>query len=137
MGLKKARKMKWISVKDRLPTFDGDVLCFSGGGRASVKLYQTHNGGFFFGNYSVNITHWMELPIAPSSKDSDNIKKSLPSSIRGSTHYDLTFCVHLKVIDGELCQLTRNGAWITSDHKHGVKALDLESDIIELRNRYV
>lgn len=131
--------MGWISVKDRLPTFDGDVLCFRGGepGRALVKLYQTHNGAFFFGNYGADVTHWMELPAPPTFEEADNIKRSIPSSIRGSTHYDTTFCVHLRVIDGELCQLTNGGAWIASDHKHGVDALKLESDIVELRSRYV
>lgn len=131
--------MEWISIKDRLPTFDGDVLCFSDrtSDRASVKLYQTHNGGFFFGNYGVDVTHWMELPNPPTAEGANNIQKSAPSSIRGSTHYDTTFNVHLKVINGELCQLTSNQMWVASDHKDGIDAINTEVDIIELRSRYV
>jgi len=63
---------RWISVEDRLPEKDKDVLCYS-----------NKNGGYMFFGYRGwmieewmeggslhigNVTHWMPLPEAPKEE---------------------------------------------------------------------
>ena len=54
--------------------------------------------------------------------------------IDGSTHYDITFKCHLKIINGNLCVLSGSGLWVKSLHRLGVGAIEHEEAIIELQN---
>ena len=69
--------MKWISVKDRLPAFDTDVLVFvqpEGIRMATFGKFDSPviNGAYAFEiwdsgfyEYSNEITHWQPLPEPP------------------------------------------------------------------------
>ncbi len=64
---------QWISVKDRLPEINVDVLIIYGRLPFYHLAFLTHNGDiqFFWGNYSNieysldDVTHWMPLPKPP------------------------------------------------------------------------
>ena len=57
---------EWISVKDRMPDDDTDVLVY-GGGRYNVAAHTSDNGNGWYhnGNYFIKATHWRELPEPP------------------------------------------------------------------------
>ena len=59
----------WIPVTERLPEEDEDVLCFTG---EDMKVgYHRDEWGQdewttgYFGSGTINVTHWMPLPIPP------------------------------------------------------------------------
>jgi len=54
------------------------------------------------------------------------------ASVKGSTHYDLDFKQHLKVVNGKLLYLNSVGSWQLSAHRLGVDAIGYESAIIEV-----
>ena len=63
---------EWISVKDRLPEIDTQVLCFTG---SSVQLAMYEGNDKWFTNYhsytleGKNLfTHWMPLPEPPKEE---------------------------------------------------------------------
>jgi hypothetical protein len=60
----------WISVNDRLPETDKDVLVRHCGGKLEVKHLpkkeEGHSRAWYPGGLSIeNSTHWMELPHPP------------------------------------------------------------------------
>ena len=62
--------MVWISVKDRLPKEDTDVLVYSKSGNMSVLHYSPDDGKHAWGWYPgglpiCNSSHWMPLPTSP------------------------------------------------------------------------
>ncbi len=66
---------KWISVKDRLPEVDVEILFFCGTRiRFGEYVWYGLNEGDYrwrdavFGDYLIDITHWMPLPEPPKDK---------------------------------------------------------------------
>ena len=65
--------MEWISVNDKLPKHEEDVLCaFLGWDNITfqrVLSYDTENEVWYDweGNCYRKITHWMELPSEPKN----------------------------------------------------------------------
>jgi len=67
---------EWISVKDKFPRYNQDVLTFAPG-MAMPIVVDRHNG--YYGedddewyegwNTGRNITHWMPLPKPPKDRD--------------------------------------------------------------------
>lgn len=55
--------MKWISVKDELPSEDDKYLIVTPDGYIKLIQYYEHHNGTFFGG--VIATHWMPLPEPP------------------------------------------------------------------------
>jgi hypothetical protein len=62
--------MKWISVKDRLPPNDLDVLAYRDSDGWIVACYYNHYGAFMldFDQEAYLISHWMPLPEPPKNK---------------------------------------------------------------------
>lgn len=61
-------RMEWISVKDRLPLDDGDVLVYSRkiGGIISIDCYDVTNKIWLdSASWGRIVTHWMPLPEIP------------------------------------------------------------------------
>lgn len=58
-------------------------------------------------------------------------------SKNGSTHYDLDFNQHLKVINGNLCYLHESGLWQKSAHRLGVDAIDYEKAIVPVTHQEI
>lgn len=63
---------KWISVKDRLPTENGDVLvCIGERKHEKIEMYyycgdnMWETGQYMADTEFCGITHWMPLPQAP------------------------------------------------------------------------
>ena len=72
--------MHWISVKDRLPEDDGEVLACNGndvfiahceGDYWAVYLLNTEDD--CYEQHVVKVTHWMPLPEPPEVKKNDNL----------------------------------------------------------------
>lgn len=72
--------MEWISVKDRLPETDEDVLCWYEYFRYGSynRLFQTYGIGYYInGNWGgevscgqqAKVLYWMPLPEPPHEKD--------------------------------------------------------------------
>jgi hypothetical protein len=63
---------KWISVKDRLPNEDENVLTYS-----SNPFYETFYINRLIGKdewlYD-GVTHWMPLPEPPESEDDEDVR---------------------------------------------------------------
>ena len=61
---------EWISINDRLPKVGQKVLTYDGSKRVFCCVVERHR---FKVHYTVwdhsNVTHWMELPEPPSSKE--------------------------------------------------------------------
>lgn len=64
--------MDWISVKDRLPEDDNEVLVYYGGSRVKWKYgieFVNYINGECYGwcgqDQLVSVTHWMPLPAPP------------------------------------------------------------------------
>lgn len=57
--------MEWISVKEKLPRGDRQVLCYStnNGGYSFISPLGTYDGRWI---RSFKITHWMPLPECPN-----------------------------------------------------------------------
>jgi hypothetical protein len=58
---------KWISVKDRLPEEEKEVLCYLGNalGKGIVVAFRRHGDWYFDGWKCPTVTHWMPLPEPP------------------------------------------------------------------------
>lgn len=60
----------WISVKDRLPDFNVDVIAYSHWGE--LRITRIDSSGEFdtypFSSDAHKITHWMPLPKPPKSE---------------------------------------------------------------------
>lgn len=79
-----AAQPKWISVAERLPEDDAEVLTHAvdcnGGSAFAITSYTHHMHGYniegwcspwqHFHNYYI-VTHWMPLPVPPRSDDHD------------------------------------------------------------------
>ena len=72
---------QWISVEDRLPTDQKDVLCYYGFDRGDGDLGMMFMGVLCYFCYDENphwqhadhnlvVTHWMPLPTPPTEKES-------------------------------------------------------------------
>jgi len=57
---------QWISVKDRLPENDNEVLIVASG-EVTTAFYEAGDFGWSYGTtgYETTITHWMPLPKPP------------------------------------------------------------------------
>lgn len=74
---------EWISVEDRLPEKNQDVLVYSGnfiGGMMNVYTYVGNDNwaddyGHWGNTELEGITHWMSLPTPPTTK---HCEKNLP-----------------------------------------------------------
>ena len=67
----KENKMEWISVKDRLPDKENEVLVFEFRGDVSMAYisgYEWRNFESDFKMDSSYITHWMPLPEPPKEQ---------------------------------------------------------------------
>lgn len=70
----------WISVKDRLPELNGWYMAWFQGDHAILDF--DNQIGWYWGDgehvmeesYAIHITHWMELPDAPSATDCETSK---------------------------------------------------------------
>jgi hypothetical protein len=58
----------WISVKDRLPDDDTQVLAVDRYGDQEVVLFVD---GYFQPDYIGEVTHWMPLPKPPKGEDNE------------------------------------------------------------------
>ena len=61
---------KWISVKERLPEVEADILAYIGEG-SFVVCWMTHDGYWQCPAYLMDkddVTHWMPLPRPPKEK---------------------------------------------------------------------
>ena len=61
---------KWISVKDRLPEEEKEVLCYLGNalGKGIVVAFRRHGDWYFDGWKCPTVTHWMPLPEPPKGE---------------------------------------------------------------------
>ena len=69
------RKQEWISVDERLPETNEEVLVYSSVGKIYTACYIRVDGiEFWFENIDGfrEITHWMPLPEAPKMKGEKN-----------------------------------------------------------------
>jgi len=60
--------IKWISVEDKLPEDDRDVLVYYGNNRCGVEWINWVKGkcyGWCGEDNIVSVTHWMPLPESP------------------------------------------------------------------------
>jgi hypothetical protein len=55
--------MQWISIKDRLPACDKEVLCTEGENVFIGRLEDIGWSGYDF--MSCDVTHWMPIPKPP------------------------------------------------------------------------
>jgi len=61
----------WVSVEDRLPEDDENVLCFWGWGIATAA-YSSEDGVWEgAADYAGRVTHWMPLPSTPQNPRSE------------------------------------------------------------------
>lgn len=62
------KKMEWISIKERLPERDAEVLVFSTINGITIDFITSprSDGTIMFLNEGPHVTHWMELPENPS-----------------------------------------------------------------------
>jgi len=70
----KGLRMKWISVKERLPEIDKPVLVFRGYDISIASVFEYTDGEKFWrheatDNNCPNVTHWMPLPKEPLSNE--------------------------------------------------------------------
>ena len=69
----RARVPKWISVDDRLPEDDSDVLAYLRGGDEG-RIYPANyaKGVWFDCNFDIPVTnattHWMPIPVPPKGE---------------------------------------------------------------------
>jgi len=59
---------EWISVKDRLPEFEQDILICRDLGEARIVQTEEYQGSLYWGTSYNNVTHWMPLPEPPEVK---------------------------------------------------------------------
>ena len=58
---------EWISVEERLPEAEVDVLVTDDNGYVYVSRY--HVGSISFWSAMKEVTHWMPLPAPPEEND--------------------------------------------------------------------
>lgn len=60
-------EQNWISVKDRLPEEETEVLCYLGNavGKGIVVAFRRRGDWYFDGWTCPTVTHWMPLPQPP------------------------------------------------------------------------
>jgi hypothetical protein len=65
----------WIPVGERLPDDDRDVFVFDDKGERWLGYYDHSGAGqwFFCSGEEANITHWMDMPPAPSAVPSARV----------------------------------------------------------------
>jgi hypothetical protein len=63
--------MEWVSVKERKPADNRNVLTCDATGTVEMGWYEERTGNWFAGGElpEYRITHWMPLPSAPSKAD--------------------------------------------------------------------
>ena len=61
---------KWISVRDRLPEEETEVLCYLGNAlwKGIVVAFRRHGDWYFDGWKCPTVTHWMPLPEPPKEE---------------------------------------------------------------------
>ena len=62
---------EWISVKERLPEVEADILAYIGEG-SFVVCWMTHDGYWQCPAYLMDkddVTHWMPLPEPPKEEE--------------------------------------------------------------------
>jgi hypothetical protein len=66
-----AKRGEWISVKDRLPEEEKEVLCYLGNalGKGIVVAFRRHGDWYFDGWKCPTVTHWMLLPEPPKEDE--------------------------------------------------------------------
>lgn len=98
--------MEWISVKDRLPGFNIDVLAYSQYGEIRITCID-NSGGFDTYPFSSDVhevTHWMPLPEPPKKRKSiTQAFKELRESGAGEA-WDKVKCVCAELGRGK-CEL--------------------------------
>ena len=61
--------MEWISVKERLPDFTGNVLAVDTKRRVRLMIYDDDDKDFMTHNgLVIEVTHWMPLPEPPKGE---------------------------------------------------------------------
>jgi hypothetical protein len=91
--------MEWISVKERMPERETDVLIF-GDGRLSLG-YLLYNMDVFLCNdtsnesKTFNITHWMPLPAIPQINSTNELFGSKATIIGNLCYLDNGTCYDL------------------------------------------
>lgn len=65
---------KWISVKDRLPEEEKEVLCYLGNSIAKLMVVAFRRCGewYFDGWPCPTVTHWMPLPKPPKEDEKND-----------------------------------------------------------------
>lgn len=63
-------RQQWISVEDRLPEEETEVLCYLGNalGKGIVVAFRRHGDWYFDGWKCPTVTHWMPLPEPPKEE---------------------------------------------------------------------
>ena len=67
----KENKMEWISVKDRLPEKEDDVLAYEFRGDVSIAYISGYEWRNLESGYVMDasyVTHWMPLPEPPKEQ---------------------------------------------------------------------
>lgn len=61
---------EWISVKDRLPEEEKEVLCYLGNSlaKSTVVAFRRRGEWYFDGWICPTVTHWRPLPEAPKEE---------------------------------------------------------------------
>ena len=73
---KVSRKGEWISVEDRLPAYEQQVIALSESGEVTLGIISPSTNEKEYGKYCADnafecltfVTHWMPLPEAPKMK---------------------------------------------------------------------
>ncbi len=61
--------MEWISIEDKIPESDYDVIVCTTRNYIEKASYDESSKKFFSNGYFVkNVTHWMELPETPKDQ---------------------------------------------------------------------
>ncbi len=65
---------KWISVEERLPEDNQEVITYSSSGEIEVLIYDNHDIKDTFVKYGAlvrvyNVTHWMTIPKPPKESE--------------------------------------------------------------------
>ncbi len=79
------REIKWISVREKLPSYGQMVLAYSADSYNKIETLQVYNAGNSEGGISIGhdfqserVTHWASLPTPPIEKGVEPLKKIKP-----------------------------------------------------------
>lgn len=66
---------QWISVEEKLPDFDGQVIVAFVSGETRARFFNFQKKTFYMDDVNLNliVTHWMPLPTSP--KDTEQLKE--------------------------------------------------------------